>query len=186
MATMYSPLTYAQTAAGQGYTKPPVPSTFVAPAFTPPGWSPYSANAADRTQYWEDTAGTMTLDQVLTATYGANGPLMYAAEQAIGAGLTISLSGTITLAPTLFPTDPATDSNITKVVTTLTATGTFPGGGSTFPMIDSTGTWHTFDATQYKAVGAAISGYVAALTLIIAGNPLNATSLPSSSVQLTV
>jgi len=116
-------------------------------------------------------------------------PVLTLAQQALIAeqnGLTISLSGSMTLAATLFPTDDATQSNITAVITTINALGTFPGGADTYPMKDASGTWHTFTVPQYKAVAGAIAAYVSALDLIAAGNPLGATALPSNSVALTV
>jgi hypothetical protein len=108
------------------------------------------------------------------------------AQAAIGAGLTITLSGTLTLAATAFPTDATTIAKITTVVTTINATGAFPGGAETYPMKDASGGWHVFTVAQYKAVAGAISDYVAPLDLIIDGNPLGATALPESSVSLTV
>jgi len=102
------------------------------------------------------------------------------------AGLSISLTGSITIAETTFPTDPDTQTKIAAVITTLNATGTFPGGGTSYPLKDTTGSWHTFTVDQYKAVAAAIAAYVAALHLIIDGNPLNAAGLPDSTVALTV
>ncbi len=108
------------------------------------------------------------------------------AAAAIAAGLTITLSGTMTLAATLFPTDPATTAKIIAVVTAINTDGTFPGGATTFPMKDSAGTWHTFTSSQYKSVASALAAYVAALNLIIDGNPLDATSLPANAVTLTV
>ena len=92
----------------------------------------------------------------------------------------------MTLAATLFPTDPATTAKIIAVVTTINTDGTFPGGTTTFPMKDSAGTWHTFTSSQYKIVASALAAYVSALNLIIDGNPLDATSLPANAVTLTV
>ena len=108
------------------------------------------------------------------------------AAAAIAAGLTITISGTMTLAATLFPTDPTTTAKIIAVVTAINTDGTFPGGATTFPMKDSAGTWHIFTASQYKSVASALAAYVATLNLIIDGNPLDATSLPANAITLTV
>ncbi|WP_428492173.1 hypothetical protein [Rhodopila sp.] len=108
------------------------------------------------------------------------------AAAAMAAGITLTLSGSITLASTVFPTDPATQTKIGGVVTTLVASGSFPGGVSSYPMKDANGTWHSFNASQYKVVAGAIASYAATLDLIIDGNPLQATSLPAASVTLTV
>ncbi len=123
---------------------------------------------------------------IITAISAPAPTLAQQATAAIGAGLTITLSGTMTLAATLFPTDPATTAKIGAVVTAINADGTFPGGATSFPMKDATGAWHTFNASQYKAVAGGIAAYVAALNLIIDGNPLGATSLPANAVALTV
>lgn len=123
------------------------------------------------------------------ATLQASGGLTLAqgATLALAIGLTVTISGSMTLAATVFPVDPTTAAKITDVVATINATGGFPGAVSSFPMKDATGAWHTFETVaQYKAVAAALSAYAAPLNLIIDGNPLNATSLPTASVSLTV
>jgi hypothetical protein len=121
--------------------------------------------------------------------YTAPAPVLTLAQQAltaISAGLSISLSGSITLAATSFPTDPTTQVKLGAVVTAVMATGAFPGGGTTYPMKDLTGTWHTFTVGQYTAVAGAIATYVAALDMIADGNPMGATSLPVANVALSV
>lgn len=105
---------------------------------------------------------------------------------AMQAGLTVTLSGSMTLAATVFPVDPETCSKIGMVVTNIDSDGNFPGGATSFPLKDVSGAWHTFTVPQYKAVATAIAAYAAPLTLIIDGNPLNATALPANSVTLTV
>ena len=108
------------------------------------------------------------------------------ASAASVAGLMITLSGSVTLAATLFPTDPVTQGKLGAVVTTIGASGAFPGGATSYPMKDASGAWHSFTVGQYKAVAGAIAAYVAALDLIADGNPLAAASLPASSVSLAV
>jgi hypothetical protein len=108
------------------------------------------------------------------------------AVEALAAGLTIELSGSLTLAPTVFPVDPDTQQKIGLVVTNVNALGSFPGGATSYPLKDVSGTWHTFTVPQYKAVAAAIAAYAAPLILIIDGNPFGATELPPSTVSLTV
>jgi hypothetical protein len=112
--------------------------------------------------------------------------LVQQAALALSVGLTISLSGTLTLAPTLFPTDPVATGKIADVITTVTATGAFPGGATSYPMKDAANAWHVFTVSQYKSVAAAISGYVSTLVLIIDGYPQAPTTLPANSVTLTV
>lgn len=112
------------------------------------------------------------------------------AQQAASAavsGVTLTLSGSMTLAATLFPTDAQTQSKIGAVVNGINANGgAFPGGAATFPMKDSAGTWHPLTATQYKQVATAIFAYVSACDLIRDGNPLSATAVPSNDISLTL
>ena len=116
-------------------------------------------------------------------------PALTLAQQtaaAIAAGLTITLTGTLTLGPTVFPTDSATTAKIGAIATTLLATGAFPGGATSYPMKDAAGVWHTFTVAQYTKVAGALAAYVAALDLIVDGNPFDATALPTASITLTV
>lgn len=109
------------------------------------------------------------------------------AASAAVSGIKLSLSGSLTLAATEFPTDAQTQSKIGAVVNGINANGgAFPGGATTFPMKDSAGTWHPFTATQYKQVATAIFAYVSACDLIRDGNPLSAKAIPSSDISLTL
>lgn len=107
------------------------------------------------------------------------------AVAAIGSGVTIALSGSTTLAPTTFPTDPTTQTKLDSVITVVTATGKFPGGETLWPMKDAVGNWHTFTIGQYTTIAAAIAGYVAPLDLIQDGNT-GVTALPSPDLSLVV
>ncbi len=107
------------------------------------------------------------------------------AAVAINAGLTLTLSGSLTLAATLFPTDATTQGKLADMAA-MAARGVLPLGATTYPMKDAAGTWHQFNAAQYQAVAAAIAAYAAAIILIADGNPFGATALPSASVSLTV
>lgn len=132
---------------------------------------------------WEVSSGTLTArvsPPILPPT------LAQQAAAAVNAGLTIALSGSITLPATLFPTDAATQGKLGAVVTVLGATGSFPDGAASYPMKDASGTWHTLTAGQYKAVAGAIASYVAALDLVIDGNPFAVSALPAASIALTV
>jgi len=66
--TMYSALIYPETPDGGTYTMPEVPVTFVKPFTMSVSWNPYSTNPLDRTEYWEDTEGTLTLEQAQAAS----------------------------------------------------------------------------------------------------------------------
>ena len=100
-------------------------------------------------------------------------------------GLTIALSGTMTLAETVFPTDPVTTGKIGAVITIVGATGSFANGATTWPMKDAAGNWHDFTIAQYKAVAEAIANFVSALDLIIDGHP-DITALPPTSISVVV
>lgn len=66
----YTGLVYDLVSEGQPYTRPEIPSSFVSLYGVPTTWNPYSTDAANRTEYWEDVSGVLTLDQVQLAIYG--------------------------------------------------------------------------------------------------------------------
>lgn len=107
------------------------------------------------------------------------------AAAAAVAGIGITLSGSITLAETLFPTDPTTQVKI-GAMAAMAGTGSLPTGFSTYDMKDASGGWHHFTAAQYLAVANAIADYVAVCTLIADGNPNAPTAMPAASVSLTL
>lgn len=112
--------------------------------------------------------------------------LVAQAADGLRCGFSITLSGSVTLAATKFPIDPVSHVKLGAVVTTLTATGAFPGGATSWPMKDCAGVWHTFGIAPYKAVASAIAAYIAALYLIMDGNPLGAVAIPAPSATLAV
>ena len=128
---------------------------------------------------WTYSGSTFTAPAMPTPT------LAQQAAAAIGAGLTLTLSGSLTLAATLFPTDAVTAAKLADMAA-MAARGVLPLGATTYPMKDAAGTWHQFNAAQYQAVAAAIAAYAAAIILIADGNPFGATALPSASVSITV
>ena len=161
--------------------------------FTPPAGIPITAcfNAA---LTWVECDATPGVAQGWLYSGGvfsappAPPPPTLAQQAAVASvsGLTIALSGTLTLAATLFPTDAAAQSKVASVMLTVTRTGAFAGGATSFPMVDASGVWHPFTVAQYSTVAEAIDAYVTTCDLIANGNPLGATALPSSSVALTV
>ncbi|OYV64911.1 MAG: hypothetical protein B7X09_05185, partial [Acidiphilium sp. 21-66-27] len=68
---------------------------------------------------WTYASGTFTAPPAPPAP-----TLAQQAAAALGAGLTITSTGTMTLAATAFPTDPTSTGKITAVVTAITADGT--------------------------------------------------------------
>ena len=139
------------------------------------------------TAHYGNTNGYAVSNGTLVA-YTPPPPTLTLEQQAANAaisGLTIALSGTMTLAATLFPTDTKTQKAI-ESMNAMARAGVLPLGSTTYPMIDASGTWRHFTAAQYQAVAGAIAAYVAACDLIAAGNPLGVTALPQNSVALTV
>ncbi len=129
---------------------------------------------------WSYAGGTFTAPPAPPAP-----TLAQQAAAAVSAGLTLTLSGTLTLPATLFPTDATTQGKLADM-SAMAARGVLPLGATAYPMKDSAGLWHQFNAAQYQAVAGAIAAYAAALILIADGNPLGVTALPSASVSLTV
>ena len=134
--------------------------------------------------WWAIEADLQTLIETTVPIISPN--LTQQAVIAVYSGLLISLNGSLTMSPTLFPTDQDTQNKIAAVITTVNATGTFPGGVYYYPMKDSSGAWHSFTTNQYAIVATAISSYASSLHLIADGNPFGATALPSNAVNLTV
>ena len=60
---MYSALIYSVADPVAGYFRPPRPETFVKLFMSSPTWNPFSLKEEDRTEYWEDTAGTIPVTQ---------------------------------------------------------------------------------------------------------------------------
>jgi hypothetical protein len=130
---------------------------------------------------------TWAVDNATLVPYSPPPPsLAQQAAIALTNGLTVSLSGALTLAATTFPTDPTTQTKLAAVATILNTTGAFPGGATVYPMKDTAGVWHSFGIAEYKIIAGAIATFAAALYLIIDGNPTNATSLPAATVALSV
>lgn len=67
MDVLYSPLVWPQVQKDCAYCRPILPPTFVRQAFFSPTWDVYSSDPKDRTEYWEDSDGTMTLQDVQAA-----------------------------------------------------------------------------------------------------------------------
>lgn len=147
---------------------------------------------------WVDVTAVSPAPQVGWTATETNGVWSFAAPvvpaptlaqqagAALYAGMTLTLSGSLTLAATVFPCDPLTQAKIAGVATTINTTGGFPGGVSTYPMKDMAGAWHVFTLSQYKAVAGTIAAYASQLDVIVDGNPLGATVLPAASQSLTV
>lgn len=198
MTTMYSALVYPLTPEGQGYSRPELPSTFVSQYGISPTWNPYSANVADRTEYWADTAGTLTVEEVeilligLTGIQAAQVALVSAGCQAaIFAGFTSSALGEAYT----YPSQLQDQLNLNGEITLSQLAASQVAGWTTeFWCADSTGNWdmraHT--AAQIQQVG---SDFVATKqanikqNIVLAGQIMavtNATPNPVDAVQAIV
>jgi hypothetical protein len=102
------------------------------------------------------------------------------AEALVAGGLAITSAGTPVLNAT-YPAGPATQQKLMGVQLALLATGGFPGGASTWPMVDVAGTWHGLSTAQFTAIAAATAAFVAACDLVIDGQ---STTLPSASAAI--
>ena len=152
--------------------------------YSPDGTLPAGAIECTQAQA-EDPSAWLVKDSAIAQ---APAPVLTLAQQAAAAsvaGLSIALSGTMTLAATLFPTDASTQKAV-ESMNAMARAGVLPLGSTTYPMIDASEKWHHFTAAQYQAVAGAIAAYVAACDLIAAGNPLGVSALPQNSVALTV
>ena len=124
----------------------------------------------------------------ITGSWPPLAPALTLAQRAAAAavaGLTITVSGNLTLAATPFPTDLATQTKI-ATMDNMAARGVLPIGAADYAMVDAAGNWHHFTAAQYQAVAAALGAYVSACDAIEGGNPYGATTLPPNSVNIAV
>ncbi len=71
--TMYTAFTYPQLATGEEYRGATLPSTFTTSYISNNNFNMMSVNIADRTLYFEDTAGKLTYEDVQLALIGFDG-----------------------------------------------------------------------------------------------------------------
>jgi len=114
------------------YTTPAMPSTFTTLYATTETWNPFSANTADRTQYWEDTAGTLSSADVQLGLYGLSGMQTnqkVVLETAYAAAVAISVSYTSIGGVTqIFQADPNSVSYLSSTLAGCSKTQTVPTG----------------------------------------------------------
>lgn len=102
----------------------------------------------------------------------------------IAAGIQITSTGAPALNGT-YPIDQGTLNNLGNLLAAIGAGVGLPGGGTTVPLADVTGTPHTFTAAQVESLDGAISTYI--YNLRITWNLLNAqqqASWPSQPVTI--
>ena len=97
MTTMYSPLVYPQCPVGGNYARPALPATFTGPgpAMVSQAWNPYSANAGDRAEYWADSAGTLTLGEMMQAACGSLANLQAYQQAQVAAAAQVALAAIV-------------------------------------------------------------------------------------------
>lgn len=111
MATKYSAFVFPQVKTrGGSVISPQYPETFGQMVGASLNWDLYSSNPKDRTQYWEDTNGTLSYNDVLISIYGMDGlkqnkiaEINYEVNQTITGGFSYTINGsqyTITLTQT--------------------------------------------------------------------------------------
>ena len=97
------------------------------------------------------------------------------------AGLTVNSTSEPAINGT-YAIDPATQGKIAAVEVYIMKAGTFPGGVSTYPWSDTSGTIHTFPNTAtFQAWATAIADHVSAIDTIIA---TGTGSLPAATVTI--
>ena len=78
------------------------------------------------------------------------------------AGLTITSTGTPAL-DGVYALDSASQFNISSVMLGIAAGQGLPGGGSTFNYLDTSGTPHSFDVTNFTNFAVAVRDYITAI-----------------------
>lgn len=106
------------------------------------------------------------------------------AADALATGLTIT-SSTIPLSAVTFPTDINSRGKYNSVQTHINTNGTFPGGATSGPIKDASGSvdpFHIVTTAQYTAIATAICAFVSACDLVIDG--YSGATVPSTSVTI--
>lgn len=113
-------------------------------------------------------------------------PVVLSQQAALAAvnGVNLILNGSVTLASSFFPTDPTAQLKM-QGMAALARAGTPPTGCTTYDL-KGQNVWLHLTASQYLTVVAAIGDYVAVCNLIADGNPNAPTSLPSSTLTITL
>lgn len=115
-----------------------------------------------------------TADPVPSATLAQQAAVMLAAGLAVTSTGTPALDGT-------YAADPQTQSDLMAEVLSLAVNSAFTNGTASLGWPDIYGAYHTFNATQFKALATALGAFAGALKPIIASN---SGTLPSASVTI--
>jgi hypothetical protein len=138
------------------------------------GLSPYpqigwpAVEIAGTWSYAPPTSPTPTIAQQATA-------MLNAGVQIISTAHAAALNGT-------YACDTVTQQKIAAISLYCLVNGNFPGGGTTYPWPDISGTFHTFPSVaEFQAFASAVANYVAALDFVIAGM---SSTLPTNFVTI--
>ena len=133
------------------------------------GTMPTGAVVCTQAQYANASAWTISGGAIVAATPPAPTPAQLA-NTAMGAGLAITSTGTPALNGT-YAIDNATQGKIAAISVYILTNAKFPGGVASYPLMDLSGTPHTFPTTaSFQAFATAVADYVAVLDVIIASN----------------
>lgn len=124
-------------------------------------------------------AWTFTAPSAPTPTPAQEAAAALAGTVALTSTATSSLDGTYAI-------DPEKRSDMESEILNYVTNGSFIGGSATIDWPDTSGTMHTFDATQMKAFVTEIGVYVKTLKGIKAANalPSGMTSFPSNAITI--
>lgn len=190
----YSAVVFPQAGSG-GYSWLPNPPSgtvsyaSVAPAtatqagaLVSPTWNPFSSAAADRTQWWPDTSGTLSLEQAQTACYGLIGmqtaqiKTVTASYNAATDYLAVTINGTTyqvdntparqAINLSLAITAQVVSGAAAWAASTAYATGDYCSAGGSILFCSASGTSGTAMPTAPTAFGTAVADGTAAWELL--------------------
>ena len=148
--------------------------------YTPDGTLPTGAVACTAAQ--AAAFGQMTLAGGAIVQGAAPTPSL--AQQALAlmsAGLTITSTGTPSISA-VYPVTPAAQVKYASLQSVVAATGAFPGGATTQPILDAAGNFHSVTPAQFTEIALAVAAFATPLQLILDGH--TGTALPSASVTI--
>jgi hypothetical protein len=131
-------------------------------------------------------ASSLSTTQIaaVEAVYAAHDPTVVPLTQQAAAilaqGVTVTSSSTL-VPMAVWPIDLVTQPKMLAIATVLDTIGTFPNGGTVWPVRDMSGAVHQLTVAQFKAVQAACAG-VAAMCDLVLDNL--GTVLPSPTVSI--
>jgi hypothetical protein len=136
---------------------------------------------------WIETTGVSPLPQAgWNATENGNvwsytPSIEQLAQAALSGGLTITSNSTPTLNGT-YAIDPATQAKIMATSQYIAINGTFYGGATSYPWLDSFGMLHVFPTVvEFQAFASAIATWVSQVDTVIA---MNAGAVPAQPISI--